>query len=172
MPDARAACIATLARLCYGRMRLLCDSMLHRLARWLRAAGYDTAMAHHRHGDRDVLDRAIAEDRLLLTCDRKMLERRHAGRRVHLLPANDLDGAARQLARDLGIDWLHRPFSRCLVDNAVLAAAAPEQHAAMPPSAQAIGGAVLACPDCGRLYWPGSHVRRMRRRLESWRAGA
>lgn len=146
--------------------------MLHRLARWLRAAGYDTAIADHRHGDRDVLDRAIAEGRLLLTCDRKMLERREAHQRVRLLPANDLDGAARRLARDIGVDWLLRPFSRCLVDNAALLPATPGQCAGIPPSARALDGAVLVCPDCGRLYWPGSHVRRMRRRLEAWRAGA
>ncbi|MBM0207322.1 hypothetical protein JNW90_33315 [Micromonospora sp. STR1s_5] len=24
-----------------------------------------------------------------------------------------------------------------------------------------------ACPTCARLYWPGSHVRRMLRRLET-----
>lgn len=146
--------------------------MLHRLARWLRAAGYDTAMADHQHGDRDVLDRAIAEDRLLLTCDRKMLERRRASLWVRLLPANDLDGAARRLAQDIGIDWLHRPFSRCLVDNATLVPATAEQSAAIPDKAKALDDAVMACPDCGRLYWPGSHVRRMRRRLEAWRAGA
>jgi len=25
---------------------------------------------------------------------------------------------------------------------------------------------VRRCPDCGRLYWEGSHVRRMRAALE------
>ncbi len=75
--------------------------MLHRLARWLRAAGYDTAMADHHHGDRDILDRAIAEDRLLLTCDRKMLERKHASRRVRLLPANDLLAQREPLSLDV-----------------------------------------------------------------------
>ena len=24
-----------------------------------------------------------------------------------------------------------------------------------------------ACPACGRIYWPGTHVRRMKKRLES-----
>lgn len=32
-------------------------------------------------------------------------------------------------------------------------------------------GPVTACPDCGRIYWPGSHVRRMRARLDCWRRG-
>jgi uncharacterized protein with PIN domain len=25
-----------------------------------------------------------------------------------------------------------------------------------------------ACPDCGRIYWRGTHVERMRKRLAGW----
>lgn len=36
--------------------RLLCDEMLIRLGRWLRAAGYDTAIATARGADRALVD--------------------------------------------------------------------------------------------------------------------
>ena len=35
----------------------------------------------------------------------------------------------------------------------------------MPASPQAKDGPFQACPACGRLYWPGSHVKRMKDRL-------
>ncbi|MGH6943501.1 MAG: Mut7-C RNAse domain-containing protein [Geminicoccaceae bacterium] len=28
----------------------------------------------------------------------------------------------------------------------------------------------MACPVCRRVYWPGSHARRMKARLERWKA--
>jgi uncharacterized protein with PIN domain len=40
----------------------------------------------------------------------------------------------------------------------------------MPASARALPGPLQACPACGRLYWPGSHVRRMQARLEAFAA--
>lgn len=35
----------------------------------------------------------------------------------------------------------------------------------LPPLARHLGGPVRRCPRCGRTYWPGSHVRRMRSAL-------
>jgi len=47
--------------------RFLCDEMLAELARWLRIAGYDAAQAERGLADRQILDQAIAEGRLMLT---------------------------------------------------------------------------------------------------------
>ena len=58
---------------------LLCDRMLIRLGRWLRAAGYDTEIAADAIADRLLLDHAIREGRLLLTRDRKLAEHRGRG---------------------------------------------------------------------------------------------
>jgi len=148
---------------------LLCDRMLDRLGRYLRAAGHDTAIAGPDDTDATILARCNAESRLLLTCDRALAGR--AGRAL-LLPANGLDGAARALAGALALDWLHAPFSRCLIDNAAVVPAQPEDLERLPPRAREVGGPVMRCPECGRLYWPGSHVRRMEARLKSWRQPA
>ena len=75
---------------------------------------------------------------------------------------------ARALAAMLGIDWLCAPFTRCIIDNAVLEAAPPEAAEEVPVRSREVGGKLLRCPACLRLYWPGGHVRRMRERLASW----
>src|SRR3977135_3678526 len=53
-------------------VRLYCDEMLTRLGRWLRAAGYDTAIAENGMPDAALIARCVAEDRILLTRDRHL----------------------------------------------------------------------------------------------------
>jgi uncharacterized protein with PIN domain len=147
--------------------RFLCDRMLARLGRFLRAAGYDTEIAHAHADDGRLLARAASDGRVLLSCDRAIGDRR-AGANVLLLPSNGLDAQARALTRALDIDWELAPFTRCLVDNAPLRDAREDEIARLPPRARALGGPYRACPMCARLYWPGSHVKRMRARLARW----
>lgn len=151
-------------------MKFMVDEMLMRLGRWLRAAGYDTAIAEAGMCDRDIYDQALREGRLLITRDRKMLEFRGAGERVIVLDAGSLDAQARDLARKLGIDWTHRPFSRCLVCNAPLVRGGPESLRRVPANSRNELEAVYRCDACGKIYWDGSHVRRMRRKLAAWKA--
>jgi uncharacterized protein with PIN domain len=144
-------------------MRFLADEMLTRLARLLRAAGYDTALARQGAPDEALLAQAQREGRLLLTRDRRLAERAGAlGVRILGESATD---QARGLSDRLVIDWLKAPFSRCVMDNAELSDATPADIARMPPQARGLPGPFRRCPACGRLYWPGSHVRRMAERL-------
>jgi len=94
-------------------MKLLCDEMLMRLGRWLRAAGYDTAIAHSGRTDREVVAQAAREGRLLITCDRRMTEHKRVGSRLILLETQGLHAQAREVAGRLHINWMYRPFSRC-----------------------------------------------------------
>ncbi len=146
--------------------RLLCDEMLKGLARWLRAAGYDVELEPDGTPDRRLVERAALENRLLLTRDRTLLEIRGAARVVLLLNANGIDDCARELTQTLGIDWLHRPFSRCLLCNTPLIAA--DRPLGFPPHTEHL----YICPTCDKYYWQGGHVTRMRHRLQSWQAGA
>lgn len=148
--------------------RFLCDEMLGRLARYLRAAGYDTRLAAAGQPDGELLQIAIAEGRHFLTCDRLILAHRAAGGVAHLLTHGDLDALAAAVARHFALDWLYAPFTRCLVDNTPIEAA---QHAAHPHLPDDLAGReIRRCPACGRIYWFGAHCRRMRQRLEAWQA--
>lgn len=136
----------------------LCDEMLAGLARWLRAAGYDTGMAERGSHDGAVVARAVAEKRLLLTRDRRILERRGAWRHVMVLRGQSLDAWAAEMRSRLGLSWWHAPFTRCLLCNTVLESirtVAPDRELAW-------------CPACRKLYWPGSHTRRMIAALRRW----
>ncbi|MGC8839517.1 MAG: Mut7-C RNAse domain-containing protein, partial [Anaerolineae bacterium] len=78
----------------------LLDGMLGRLARWLRILGYDAAFEPDLE-DAQLVRRARAEGRILLTRDRDLARRR--GVRVLLLEYECLEGQLQQLQRDLGL---------------------------------------------------------------------
>ena len=147
--------------------RFRCDRMLARLGRFLRAAGYDTEIADDGADDRDLVARAASEARVLLTCDRAIAQHA-AARGAVILPANGVDAQVRALAGALDIDWEMAPFTRCLIDNARLRTARADEIARLPARSRQLGGPFRVCPACARLYWPGSHVRRMRARLARW----
>lgn len=146
----------------------LCDVMLARLARYLRAAGLDTTLADSAATDAQILREAIEQDRWLLTADRRIMEHKAARGRAIQLPFGSLDTQAACLTERFGIDWLARAFTRCLVDNTPLDPATPEHARQAPEDARQPTEELLACPACGRVYWRGSHYKRMRRKLEEW----
>lgn len=150
-------------------MRFLCDEMLGRFARYLRAAGYDTLLAAGGLPDRAWLQRARHDDRHFLTCDRAILEHKAAVGTAFVLARADLAFAASAVTAAFDVDWLHAPFTRCLVDNEVLIGVTAQEHTHVPDDVAVRES--RQCPGCGRIYWAGSHYRRMRQRLVAWAAG-
>jgi uncharacterized protein len=149
-------------------VRFLCDEMLARLGRWLLAAGYDTVIAEGGVPDRLLAARCAEEDRVLLTKDRHLFAVAQGVARAVLVAGDGIDETALGLRDTLDIDWQCAPFTCCVVDNEPLEPA--RSHAAMrvPERSRAAGGPFYVCPACGRLYWPGGHVRRMQQRLAKW----
>lgn len=143
-------------------VRLLADAMLGRLARWLRAAGYDTAY-DPALGDAALLRQARAEGRVLLTADQELARSRAA--RTLLITTNNLADQLNQVLSACGAP----PgsfFSRCLACNGRLEPADGAELAERLPRYILNKYPVFSrCPDCGRVYWPGTHWERMRTML-------
>jgi len=150
-------------------LRLLCDENLGGPARWLRAAGYDTALAAPGQPDAELLARCRAEHRVLVSRDRRLAQAAGPQVRTVLLIGDDADDHALVLAQALGLDWTHAPFTRCLVDNTPLQPADDADLARIPAQSRVLPGPFRKCPSCGRVFWPGSHVRRMSLKLQRWR---
>jgi uncharacterized protein with PIN domain len=148
--------------------RVVADSMLGRLARWLRALGYDT---RYERGvpDRRLLAIALSERRCLLTRDVALARRaRDAGL---LVRAEDVDAQIREVTAALGLAGAV-PLSRCLECNAPLVLAAPDAvRDRVPPYTFATQRAFRVCSGCGRVFWPGTHLAGIRRRLSPYLAG-
>lgn len=146
--------------------KLLADAMLGALARWLRALDVDVAYDPSLD-DPELVERAVAEGRVILTRDRRLTERRLA--RNHLLIRSDrVEEQVRQVLDALGIaPEPGRLFRRCLRCNVPLAIIeAEEAQARVPPFVARTQEEFRTCPSCGRIYWRGTHVGRMARWLE------
>ena len=138
--------------------------MLGRLARWLRALGYDTVYDASAD-DRALVELANTEDRVLLTRDRHLLRELRPRRAVEITMDTPLDQLA-ALVEKLALSMPDELFRRCLICNSLLDDVPPALAAGLvPPAARGLPGPVRRCPTCGRVYWPGSHVRRMTRAL-------
>lgn len=141
--------------------RFAADAMLGRLARWLRALGYDTTYEEGIH-DVELARRARDEGRVLLTRDRRLPRERHVPEYLVLEGDDPLEQLRAVVAR-FGLATGGELFTRCLLCNALLRPATAEEAGRLvPESLRGRAGPVRRCPRCGRVYWEGSHTRRMR----------
>ena len=147
--------------------RFLADSMLGRLARWLRALGYDAVYEEQpSRGDDAMAEQARAEGRVLLTRDRRIPAR--PGLRLLVLDSGSPERQLVQVLTALGLrpDPARR-FTRCTVCNGVLERIPRAEGAAeAPPRVRELDTDFFRCPDCRKLYWMGTHTEATARRLK------
>ena len=140
--------------------RFVLDSHLGRLAVYLRMLGFDT-LYRNDYCDDELVRVSLAERRALLTRDRSLLMRSAVTHGYFVRQRN---------WRDQLIDVLRRfdlagcvsPLTRCLVCNALLESVAKQAVAdRVPPRSREHCNEFWQCPGCSRVYWDGSHHRRM-----------
>lgn len=147
-----------------ARPKFVLDVHLGQLARDLRMLGFD---AVYLRGAEDQTLAALADlgDRVLLTRDLELLKRRRVrhGRYVRATaPTDQLFEIVR--CYDL-LDQID-PLTRCLRCNTSLRPARPEEvKASVPPAANDAHTDFVACPQCEKVYWAGSHVDAMQSRI-------
>lgn len=139
--------------------RFIADAMLGKLARWLRLLGYDTLYLTEE--DTVIAQRTRSENRILLTRDRGLAERR--GLRVILVSSTGLD---QQVAEINTVVPILPRNPRCMSCNMELESIPLEMaRLHVPPYIAAVHGDFRQCPKCGRIFWPGTHWTSIRERL-------
>jgi hypothetical protein len=151
--------------------RFVADAHLGGLARLLRMIGFDTLYDNHL-GDDDIERVAAAQGRIVLTRDRGLLERRSIthGCYVH---AQRSRAQLREIFERLDLAGSARPFTRCLRCNASLHAVDKEHVAPrLPPGVYGRYERFAVCDGCARVFWEGTHWRRMREMIDALPAPA
>ena len=153
----------------YPRGRFALDQHLGRLAAYLRLLGLD-CVHRARFDDDDLARVAIEERRVLLSRDRRLLMRRaivHGG----FVHATDPMEQVPEVLHRFGAPEAVAPFTRCMACNGVLRAAARQDvDDRLQPDTREYYSEFRECPGCRRVFWDGSHVRRMRAWVDAWLA--
>jgi uncharacterized protein with PIN domain len=152
-----------------GTPRFVADAMLGRLATWLRILGYD--VEYVRVDDDALIERAREAGRILLTRDTGLVRRRALP--PHLFVRSDhVSEQLRQVIQAFHLTPAQPSARRCPRCNAVVEPRTKaEVFGRVPEFVWSHQDAFWACPACGRLYWAGSHRRRMDDTIRALMAG-
>jgi hypothetical protein len=138
--------------------------MLGRLAKWLRALGFDVVYDPFA-GDDQVVAWAREGEAVLLTRDTRLANA--PGVRVIFIKHDQVGDQVRQVVEEAPLDLSQaRPLTRCTVCNGELRAATRDEVWQQVPSFVYLTQERYArCEGCGRVYWEGTHVSRIAARI-------
>ncbi len=151
--------------------RFVADCMVGKLARWLRAFGFEVFYEPFAE-DRELIRTAREQEAVLLTRDTGL--RDVPGVRVLFIASDHVEEQLRQVVLEAPLDLaLAQPLSRCTACNGELVTASRQEvWDRIPPFIYLTQERFAACPECGRVYWAGTHVARLGERLAELRAQA
>lgn len=145
--------------------KFVLDVHLGRLAAFLRMLGFDTVYAN-RTSDLELVRTSAQQGRALLTRDRGVLKHSAVTHGYWLRETNSRRQAAEVVKRFDLIRSL-RLLTRCMVCNALLRdISKAEVGGRAPERVLEWCNEFRECPGCHRLYWEGSHYRRMKDWIE------
>lgn len=146
-------------------LRFVADAHLGGLAHLLRMTGFDTLYDNH-FEDSEIARIAADEQRIVLTRDRELLKRREITHGCYVRAIKPVPQAHEIFAR-LDLARSARPFSLCLTCNVPLEQIDKAQaQDRVPDGVFARHDRFVTCPHCRRVFWEGSHWRRMRELVE------
>jgi uncharacterized protein with PIN domain len=117
---------------------------------------------------RDAVKSAIEERRIWIRTGISAPSLQY-GIRYFLVEPEDLKDQLAALSEKYPIREAAEPFSRCLKCNCILTALLrTEAKDSVPEKIYKTFLDFHRCPVCGRVYWPGSHLERMREKLNAW----
>lgn len=144
--------------------RFVVDSMLGRLAKWLRILGWDTILTFLKTPEE--IKSFVSSGRTVIT---------KACRWCHIngvicLKTNNIKDQLKELFSILRIEYRPDNFlARCIRCNRELEECSRMQaYGKVPEYVWNTIQEFFRCPQCGKIYWSGSHVNRMNIHIKNW----
>jgi uncharacterized protein with PIN domain len=142
----------------------LVDAMLGSIARKLRILGFDTLYMKHT-SDNVILETAVVEDRIILTCDKDFFKRivKVGAKGVLLEDYDDMENIVYALSK-YGVTSLcfDAARSRCSVCNgSLLKKKRVDVKGTISIDIIKRYNEFFQCVNCNKIYWEGSHVSRI-----------
>ena len=146
-------------------IRFVLDVHLGKLAKLLRLLGFDV-LYRNDLTDLEIILIAREERRIILTRDRGILK---DGRVTHghWMRTTRAREQCREVLTRFDLSGGIAPFTRCSLCNGLLQERSrAEIHERLPERVATRCHEFRECPDCGRLYWKGSHYAALQARIE------
>lgn len=155
-------------------MKFIADAMLGKLAKRMRLLGLDV-LYDPLLDDNDIIRLSLTEGRVILTRDAALSARPLAANHL-FISSEQVEEQVGQVRSSFLLETL--PLTRCSECNEQLAPVAKrEVQDLVPQHVYERTSDFLQCPKCGRIYWQGTHVKRMalgrkKKPAKSTRAGS
>ena len=144
-------------------MRFVADGMLGKLTRWLRMLGHDVEYFKLLE-DEELIKVAKSEQMILLTRDLRLYQKAATeGVKAHLVEGRTEHERLAELARkyDFGLE-IDVSTSRCPKCNSRIKPVRKEEvMERIPESTSRFYNEFWECQNCGKIYWQGSHWKRI-----------
>ena len=138
--------------------------MVGKLARGLRMLGYDVLYIPD-ISDTELMRFAVAEERILLTKDTKLKKKL---KKIHhfLIYGDDWEDQLSQVVRQYKLNT-RELFGRCLIcGKEVVEVPRESVIGKVPAYTYKTHKRFRRCLGCEKIYWHGSHLRRMRTQIK------
>jgi uncharacterized protein len=146
--------------------RFIADAHLGKLARYLRMLGFDTIYRND-IGDREIIDLAAKENRIILTRDKPLLKSKDIDHGYYVR-AIEKHEQLNEVVRKFDLSSQFRSFTRCMTCNSELLS--KERHEIIikvDAETAGIFNEFFYCPVCDKVFWKGSHFERMEKLILS-----
>ncbi len=147
-------------------MTFVADCMLGRLAKWLKILGFDV-LYFSKAEDKDLIAVARRESRVLLTRDTGLIEKSRKAKDRLFIASDDWEEQVIQVLDEFHLWDEIRPNSRCIECNRPLRPL-PKERAKnlVTPYVLEHASSFAMCPECGRVYWQGTHFGDMEEKID------
>ncbi len=148
-------------------MKFVVDCMLGKLAKWLKILGFD-AVFFSKIEDDALLEIAKKENRILLTRDTGLVEKSKKEKSL-FIESENWRSQVEQVLDNFALWPDVDPNSRCIECN-VRIKDLPREKAKnlVTPFIFENAETFALCPNCGRVFWRGTHLKDMETKISDF----
>jgi uncharacterized protein with PIN domain len=140
-------------------MKFIADAMLGKLAKRMRLLGLDV-LYDSELNDNEIIRISLEQERVILTRDTGLVARPLAANHLSIKS----ERAQEQLQEVLSSFPVEKhPLTRCSECNEpIVPVSKQEVRDLVPQHVYEKNAAFFLCPKCSRIYWQGTHIRKMK----------